>query len=92
MRSHLQPNSPILLSFFPRQTDGNSFKLITLIANILSKLRLKKGVELGDSLLPHNIFVHYFVESEIKYELEKANFNFVSYNDEEYGYAVGIAN
>lgn len=92
IRSHLEPGSPILLSFFPRQKDSNSFKLIAFIGNLIVKIRQNKPIELGDSLLPHRIFVHYFIEPEIKYELEQANFKLVLYQDEEYGYAIGIAN
>lgn len=90
VRSHLEPGSPMLLSFFPRRQDSNSLKLIALISNLFAKIRRGYSIEMGDSLLPHRIFVHYFSEREIKYELEQANFKLVLYQDEEYGYAVGI--
>jgi hypothetical protein len=90
MRSHLEPGNPILLSFFPRSSDSAFYKLIALIANVISKLRNAEPIELGDSLFPHRIFVHYFNKIEIEQELEKAGFKLELYRDQEYGYAVGI--
>jgi hypothetical protein len=90
IRSHLAPESPILLSFYPRTKDSNSFKLIFFIAHMIAKLRNFEAIELGDSLYPHLIFVHYFNEVEIKSELEQAGFELLFYSDQDYGKAVGI--
>lgn len=90
MRSHLFPQSPMLLSFFPREKDSKSLKLIALIAGLIAKLRLAESIEIGDSLFPHRIFVHYFNQEEIEQELKEAGFSLKFYNDQEYGYAIGI--
>jgi hypothetical protein len=91
MRSYLQPGSPILLSFFPRTTDTNFLKLIAFLGNAIAKIRNLESIEIGDSLFPHRIFVHYFTKIEIQQELEQAGFELDFYDDREYGRAVGIA-
>ena len=82
---------PILLSFFPRQNKILTYKIIATVGNMIKTLRLSPKIELGDSLLPHRIFVHYFTQSEIKSELREAGFKLIEYSDKEYGYAIGLA-
>ena len=82
---------PILISFFPRKGKGRSYRVMQIVGNILRIIRSKPVVELGDSLLPHRIFVHYFIHEEVKKELENAGFELKHFSNKEYGYAIAMS-
>ncbi|AFZ34577.1 hypothetical protein Sta7437_0997 [Stanieria cyanosphaera PCC 7437] len=90
MRSQVKNQAPLLLSFFPRKGNNLSYKLIALIGNLIRSLPWAEKIELGDSLLPHRIFVHYFTKEEIEYELNEAGFKLIFFANDNYGYAIGV--
>lgn len=85
-----EPEIPILLSFFPRKGKKISYKIIAVVGNFVKALRFSRKIEIGDSLLPHRIFVHYFDKDEIENELHQAGFKMVEFSSENYGYAIKI--
>lgn len=89
LRKNCLPDSPLLLSFFPRRKNTLHFILIPGIGNIFRWLMGKEFIEIGDDAVPD--YVHYFTEQEIASELAEAGFQMDFYSTLEYGHAVGIA-
>lgn len=89
-RAHLNPGSPILVSFFTRSPYSRQHKLIANLATTIQKLLFKKkSIEEGDTL--SGTFDHYFTESEIEAEFRAGGFKLKSFSSESYGHAVGFA-
>jgi cyclopropane fatty-acyl-phospholipid synthase-like methyltransferase len=92
MRAHAKPGAPILMSFFHRDRLTPTFadRLTLSFANFIRAILWQEKIEPGDSLYSHNkIFVHYFTQEEIEFEMAQAGFQLVLYNIDNYGYAVG---
>jgi hypothetical protein len=89
VRDHLEPGSPLLLSFFFRQGRERRFRVARAVANGLRRVLGRPPRDLGDYLAP--TFVHFFDEEEIRGELTAAGFRLELYSTTGYGHAVGIA-
>lgn len=86
------PQSPVLVSFFARNTN---VRTDTVVHNVARLFRFVPGLqrqspELGDRL-SHRRFVHYFTSDAIHGELRSGGFEVVRYSqDGDAGHAVGI--
>jgi hypothetical protein len=89
LRRQVSPNAPLLLSFYTRDPASRRFRLIAAIGSAIRWALGRPAVETGDSLSPN--FVHFFTEEEIESELRQAGFQLATYQTEEYGHAVGLA-
>jgi hypothetical protein len=91
MRSCARAGAPILLSFFTHWDSRRYEAWLTRLANCIRGLRhpRREKVEVGDHL--NVCFTHRFDEAEIADELRTAGFRLDYYSEEEYGYAVGLA-
>lgn len=90
LRHHAPPDSPILISFFTRDTQSKYYDYVFAIARVMRRLRRSaEPVELGDDLDP--TFVHRFVKSEITDEFSAGGFDLVYFADLPYGHAVARA-
>jgi hypothetical protein len=94
VRERLGQGSPVLLSFFSRDSaELIRFHLTATIANILRPLARRERVEVGDYLTPN--YGHFFTESEVRSELESAGFTLAMYSTNNrmrpYAHAVAIA-
>lgn len=86
-RKHLQPDGPLLLSFFIRKPGSRRFRWTFRIARLLQTLRRsKEPAELGDA--SPGLFHHHFIRKEIEQELAEAGFHLESYVEADSGYAV----
>lgn len=87
-RQRLQPDAPLLVSFFER-SPSRYFAIVHAIAAPLRRLRRSEPVELGDALMPN--FVHYFSRAEIESELAEGGFTLLHYARKPYAHAVARA-
>lgn len=90
LRERVQPDAPLLLSFFTRNPDSRVFHWSCRVARIIRRLRLsREEVDLGDALA--GSFDHHFTKEEITSELAAAGFSMVHYSENPVGHAVGVA-
>lgn len=89
VRSALEPDAPVLLSFFPRDREGRYADTVVRVANVIRSVRRQEPVTLGDRLVPN--LVHYFSRDEIDAELRDGGFELVAFERSPYGHAVGVA-
>ena len=89
LRSRIQPQGPLLISFYHRSGPKLYFSLIVKVANLIRFFLRRPAVLKGDALAPN--YVHYFTQEEIEHELSCAGFRLVFYSFMDYGHAVGIA-
>jgi hypothetical protein len=87
LRSQINDEANILLSFFTRGGDSWQMKNIAFIANMVRFLLRRDRLEVGDSLAPN--YVHYFTEPELVKELDYAGFDLIYYSNKSYGHAIG---
>ena len=87
-RQHVQPGGPLLLSFFTRTRDSAGFRLTTGLANFIRRISGAELIEVGDRLTTD--FRHFFLESEIREELNKAGFDLQFYSTKPYGHAIAV--
>jgi hypothetical protein len=91
MRQRTLPGSPVLLSFFTRETASPDEAIAyrtACLCRLLSRGR-KETPELGDHLTWS--YAHYFVRAELEEELRASGFCLVQFNDRGDSYAVAIA-
>ncbi|MCB1043245.1 MAG: class I SAM-dependent methyltransferase [Acidobacteria bacterium] len=89
MADQLEPDAPILISFFVRHEASKRIKWIYWVAKAVSLLTFnRRKVELGDTL--EGTFDHYFTEEEVRDELSAAGLSVVHYAAKPFGHAVGI--
>lgn len=89
IKEKINPNSPILLSFYYHKKNNRYDYIITQIGNSIRWLLRRDFLDVGDDLASN--YVHYFTQTQIEEELKEASFKLVMYSTEEYGHAVGIA-
>jgi len=90
LRDRVEPESPLLLSFFTRNPDSRFFLWSRRIARLIRRLRFsREEVDLGDAL--DGSFDHHFTKEEITSELAAAGFQLVDYSEDPMGHAVGLA-
>lgn len=90
IREHVTSGSPILISFFVRSADSRRFRWIHAVAGFIRKLRgSAEPIELGDAIA--GTFDHYFIESEIRDELDRSGFDLLEFHCVPYGHAIGRA-
>ena len=90
VRGSVSSGAPLLISFFTRRKVSRRFSFIYRLARFVRILRFSKTpLELGDTL--NGTFDHHFTESEIRAELEAANFQMISYRSSPYGHAFAKA-
>jgi hypothetical protein len=89
LRAQIHPGCPILLSFVYRDGTSRSHKMSVLIANTIRRALRREPAEVGDWLAP--LYVHFFTQDEITYELAEGRFDVVHYDTTGYGHAVGMA-
>jgi hypothetical protein len=90
LRQHSRPGSPLLLSFFTRDSASAYHYYRYNIARIVRRIRLStEPVELGDDLDP--TFVHRFTQAEIADEMKMGGYELVYFREQPYGHAVGRA-
>ena len=90
LRERVQPDSPLLVSFFTRSPDSRFFVWIRRVAGLIRRLRLsREEVDLGDAL--DGSFDHHFTKEEITSELEAAGFSLVHYSEDPVGHAICLA-
>lgn len=87
-RERLQPEAPLLVSFFERPP-SRYFEVVHGIAAPLRRLRRSEPVELGDALTPN--FAHYFSRGEIQTELTEGGFRLTHHASRPYAHAVARA-
>jgi hypothetical protein len=88
-RRCLPEGAPILLSFFARPPEARSFVTISLVANVVRRLRGLPRVDLGDALSPN--YTHHFTRDDVASELQEAGFRLVVFEAQPYGHAVARA-
>lgn len=84
--TRLEPESPLLISFFGVTSHGLEQRATYYVGNILRTLLRRPRLDLGDSLAP--TFVHYFTREEIEGELAAAGFRLEAHSITGYGRAV----
>lgn len=88
-RKHLEPDAPILVSFYNRQGLPKAMWLAYQLARIVRRLRRAEAPEPGDWLT--ETYEHWFDQDDIASELAESGFRLVEYQDEPYGHAIGVA-
>lgn len=89
LRTKVETDSPILLSFFTRRPGDAQFPIAAAVGNLARRILRRERLEVGDSLDPN--FVHHFVENEVESELAVAGFRLQFFASEPYGHAVALA-
>lgn len=78
-----------MISFFERKPDSRFMTWIYRVAKTVRKIRFSsEAVELGDAL--EGTFDHYFEQTELESELEKAGFNVIEYAGTPFAHAVAV--
>lgn len=88
-RKHVQPGSPLLVSFFFRNDKNSEFERVVKVANRIRKIFGLRPLEIGDRLQPN--LVHFFSRNEITEELKEGGFKTLVVNIGPYGHAVAEA-
>jgi hypothetical protein len=89
LRTQIQPQGPILVSFFARGGEPKQHKLSVFVANVIRRALCREPAEIGEWLDPY--YHHYFARDDISFELSEGGFNIIYYNTAGYGHAVGVA-
>jgi hypothetical protein len=89
LRTRVETDSPILLSFFTRRPGDAQFPITAAVGNLARRILRRERLEVGDSLDPN--FVHHFTESEVESELAAGGFKLQFFAAEPYGHAVAVA-
>ena len=89
LRAHAREGAPLLLSFFTRSPESRYFQRTVAIANPIRRILRRERVEEGDILEP--IYLHFFTEDQLRFELRAGGFEPRHFTTEGYGHAVGAA-
>lgn len=89
VRSALESDAPILLSFYTRAPDACRFRTGAAVANAVRRLRSAAAVEVGDALGAN--YAHWLTRDELASELHAAGFRIASYVRSPSGHAVAFA-
>jgi hypothetical protein len=84
---HLQPGSPLLMSFFARGEHDRALSLTRAVARVSSLLRPgREPVILGDNLMVG--YFHHFDRSDIEAEMRAAGLELLHFSRHPFGHAV----
>lgn len=90
LHRHLQPGSPLLVSFRLRTGPRRDLRVIQQLAQTIRCLRgSPQRIELGDTLIDG--FTHLFTQEEVSEELGTAGYRVALFGDHGLGFAVAIA-
>lgn len=91
LRAQVKDKSPILLSFFTRESNRRHM-LIASVGNIIRRPLGREILEVGDDLVD-DLYEHFFIQEEIAGELHAAGFELQLFSQPRLSnaYAVGIA-
>jgi hypothetical protein len=89
LRKALDPEAPVLLSFYALESGRRRLTVARAIGNAIRRLRRAELLESGDDLAPN--YVHRFTRGEIAETLMAAGFRMSDFDSTEYGHAVGLA-
>ncbi|MDA1052856.1 MAG: hypothetical protein O3C40_20580 [Planctomycetota bacterium] len=91
IRQTLRPDATLVIGYYTRERDTLAFRMQAALANILRKLRGRRGfpVEVGDHLDPQSpLYHHHFVWEELREELREAGFTAIAHESTWFGWAV----
>lgn len=94
IRDTLRPGATLVVACYIRPRDTLAFRMQAALANMLRKLRGRRGcpVEVGDHLDPDTpLYHHHFVWQELSDELREAGFSTVEHETTWFGWAVAQA-